>query len=700
MPNVNVKAHAVLLLASIQLLTSTCIAHGQLPDSLDTFQQEQDVLIYGANELDKTGWALTSGDVNGDGVTDLIVGSSGASPLGRQGIGEIEIFWGGTGLDGVFDLGDSTGGVSRIFGEGPYVGLFMRLTSGDYNGDGYADIAMGLTQKPPFINPDGIVYIIFGRADFPDTLDLRTAPEGVTRIYSVPGSDGWLGIASTSADVDGDGYDDLVVSAPFFYTEGMIYVVFGRESFPDAIFLGGTSTRVTRIVGPTAPEAPGSGLAVGDVNNDGLHDILIGSPAYDTSFAGGKVTLIYGRPAFPDTIDLANAIVGIVRFFPEPNNATSTSLGERERMAISDIDGDGFGDIIVSSPSISPLGCMDCGGLYVVYGNVALQDTIILDSPNIRMTRLFGAGDYNNYGETMLAEDFTGDGYADIVIFNEYRDFTSFDGRNEVIIVYGSGQMPDSLFLATDTTVSRIIGQPRSSKFGHALAAADLNADGVNDLSIGAYRASAFGKRSAGRVYVFNGVLADSPTAVLITAFDLAYTDGTVKIVWEIGHADELQGFNVYRSVQRDRGFARVNETLISTEQKYEYFDDTIEASRTYWYRLGAVDKDGEFFSPTKSVTIPKTSFILYQNYPNPFNPYTMIRYSIKERSYVTLRIYNVAGQLVRTLVDEVKEPVGGAYNVIWDGKSDAGHRVPSGVYIYQLVTPDFKKSKKLVVLK
>jgi hypothetical protein len=89
----------------------------------------------------------------------------------------------------------------------------------------------------------------------------------------------------------------------------------------------------------------------------------------------------------------------------------------------------------------------------------------------------------------------------------------------------------------------------------------------------------------------------------------------------------------------------------------------------------------------------------LSQNYPNPFNPQTTINFTVKEQANVSLRIYNVAGQLVRTLVDETKAP-GVAHTVVWDGRNNAGSSVSSGVYFYKLVTKSFTQTKKMVLLK
>ncbi len=91
----------------------------------------------------------------------------------------------------------------------------------------------------------------------------------------------------------------------------------------------------------------------------------------------------------------------------------------------------------------------------------------------------------------------------------------------------------------------------------------------------------------------------------------------------------------------------------------------------------------------------------LVQNYPNPFNPATRIQFiASSEQSSVptTLRIYNVRGQLVRTLMNESK--IAGTYEVIWDGRDDLGNEVASGVYFYKLKAGDYTEAKKMILMK
>jgi flagellar hook assembly protein FlgD len=89
----------------------------------------------------------------------------------------------------------------------------------------------------------------------------------------------------------------------------------------------------------------------------------------------------------------------------------------------------------------------------------------------------------------------------------------------------------------------------------------------------------------------------------------------------------------------------------------------------------------------------------LEQNYPNPFNPQTTIAFSLKQRGRVRVDVYNVAGQLVKTLLNESR--AAGSYtDVRWDGRDARSQTVASGVYFYKLVTDGFSQTRKMVLLK
>jgi hypothetical protein len=91
--------------------------------------------------------------------------------------------------------------------------------------------------------------------------------------------------------------------------------------------------------------------------------------------------------------------------------------------------------------------------------------------------------------------------------------------------------------------------------------------------------------------------------------------------------------------------------------------------------------------------------FLLHPNFPNPFNPITTIKYDLAKTGKVELKIYNVLGQEVRTLIaNQIQET--GKYTISWDGRDNSGKMVSSGMYIYRLRTNDFVKSRKMILIK
>ena len=88
----------------------------------------------------------------------------------------------------------------------------------------------------------------------------------------------------------------------------------------------------------------------------------------------------------------------------------------------------------------------------------------------------------------------------------------------------------------------------------------------------------------------------------------------------------------------------------------------------------------------------------LSQNYPNPFNPETTIQYNIPIRSHVTIEVYNILGQKIRTLVDELKSV--GDFQTTWDGNDSNGVKVSTGIYFYRFRAGDFTETKKMIILK
>jgi len=92
------------------------------------------------------------------------------------------------------------------------------------------------------------------------------------------------------------------------------------------------------------------------------------------------------------------------------------------------------------------------------------------------------------------------------------------------------------------------------------------------------------------------------------------------------------------------------------------------------------------------------SSYKLHQNYPNPFNPTTTITFDLPKSSYVSIKVYNIQGQVITTLVN--KDYPAGQYEIEWDGKNHAGHPVSSGLYLYKIEADDFKSVNKMMLMK
>jgi flagellar hook assembly protein FlgD len=102
--------------------------------------------------------------------------------------------------------------------------------------------------------------------------------------------------------------------------------------------------------------------------------------------------------------------------------------------------------------------------------------------------------------------------------------------------------------------------------------------------------------------------------------------------------------------------------------------------------------------SVNEETTQLPTEFNLYNNYPNPFNPSTVIKVAIPATQHVSLKVFNIHGELVSTITDDVMEA--GYHQFTWNGKNNNGSQVASGIYFYQIITNGFNQAKKMMLLK
>ena len=191
-------------------------------------------------------------------------------------------------------------------------------------------------------------------------------------------------------------------------------------------------------------------------------------------------------------------------------------------------------------------------------------------------------------------------------------------------------------------------------------------------------------------------------TSVELSLFEATEVNMEIKLVWTTADETNNLGFHIQRSESKNGTFEHIHSGIIESMSNgnYFFFDGDVQSGKTYFYKLIDVDKSGrstEHGPVSITVSVP-TQLALGQNYPNPFNPTTTISYDVPGPTDIKIVVFNISGQIVRTLVNNNVAP--GSYKIIWDAKNDAGINVPSGIYYYRMQTGDQTFTKKLLLLK
>ena len=199
------------------------------------------------------------------------------------------------------------------------------------------------------------------------------------------------------------------------------------------------------------------------------------------------------------------------------------------------------------------------------------------------------------------------------------------------------------------------------------------------------------------------------PLSVGLSTFYASAGDAQATLYWTTESEVNNLGFYLLRS-QDGSEYVRVNETLVpgqgtsETRHEYSYTDKGLVNGVTYSYKVMDVDLAGTCtahgpitVTPQATTQLP-TEFALSQNYPNPFNAQTIISYAIPQDSQVSLKIFNIVGEEVRTLVDSHQSA--NTYQVTWNGMDADGKLVASGVYFSTLKAGEFSATTKMVFMK
>jgi len=383
----------------------------------------------GVSAMDGAGYSVSAaGDINGDGIDDLIIGADKADSSAENAGSSYVVFGTTSGFAATLALSSLVG--SNGFrldgvGESDRAGFSVSGT-GDVNGDGIDDLTIGAPFAGPNGTNSGSTYVVFGKTtSFDATLDLS----------GLDGSDGFRldGVAagdrsglavSAAGDINGDDVDDLIIGAfgarPNGNFSGSSYVVFGSNTGLDAIVtlssLDGTNG--FRLDGASANDYSGVSVsAAGDINGDGVDDLIIGADRADPNGDNsGSSYVVFGKTTDFDAIVALSDLDGFDGF--RLDGTAKFDNSGRSVSAAGDVNGDGIDDLIIGANSASPNATYS-GSSYVVFGRTTSFDATValsgLDGTN--GLRLDGVADSDYSGSSVSAAgDINGDGVDDLIV--------------------------------------------------------------------------------------------------------------------------------------------------------------------------------------------------------------------------------------------------------------------------------------------
>ncbi len=524
------------------------------------------------------------------------------------------------------------------------------------------------------------------------TLSLVFATEQLEEIFFAEGenlNDEFGEYVFIGGDINNDGYDEIAVSSIEYGNDtGKVYIYFGSADFPnnlDSLTITGTETNISF----------GMSIAFGDVNGDSIDDLMIGEPGQDWKSGKGKVYIYFGSTEFdtiPDVI-LEGENVG-------------DDFG-RHIAYVGNMNGDGFGDIAVTAGHYNY-----AGKVYIYLGNTKI-DTIPIWTTTSEGYFTYSKG----WGTSLIGANINGDEYNDLIIGAIGGGGPSDSTSGGTIQIFLGGTIIDTI---PDWEVYGKAGQT----IGWHVASGDFNNDGFDDI---------IHSPTARYIYLSDNTMIDTiPSGITLynppndpDAFGAALTCGDIN---NDGFDDIIVGApTALWDVGRIYGF--LGSTNIDTIPAIDiighaigYFGDAVSSGGDvngdgcddilvgeWGYPSGAHDIGAaSLYAGDSNIVVGITEdivseeipiiFALEQNYPNPFNAYTTINYSLTDSGNTTLKIYNIKGELVKTLTYEYKEA--GYYAINWSGDDENGNLLSSGIYFYKIETDTFTETKSMVMLK
>ena len=379
-------------------------------------------------DQDFFGQALATGDFDGNGCTDLAVGTPGEGIGSSDDAGAVYVFY-GTPLAGGLDTSTARAWNQNTFGVQDSIEAFdsfgQALGAGDFNSDGYSDLAIGVPfEEINGKNAAGAFHVLYGSSLGLTSTGSQFFDQSAVGLPDEPEAVDLFGSAFAAGDFDGDGYQDLAVGAPEEDDEsdggatdaGSVGVLFGSST-------GLTTTVSLRFFSSNQHEHYGSSLAAGDFDADGKADLAIGAPNYSTPFTNaGRLVVWYG----PFGLNARSKVYENTGAADDEYFGASLTTG--------DFDADGLADLVIGIPGESSI-TSDAGAAWVLYGEEA--ETSDPSFYKLNQQDLLGesAEDGDAFGSALTAGDYNGDGPTDLIV-GVSRESLEDEGAHQAGLVH------------------------------------------------------------------------------------------------------------------------------------------------------------------------------------------------------------------------------------------------------------------------
>ncbi len=403
----------------------------------------------------------TAGDVNGDGFADVIVGAHEYDNIENQ-EGRAFVYHGSAaGLSTADAWRAEPNQDNARFG-------YSVATAGDVNGDGFSDVIVGADMYDNSETNEGRAFVYLGSAG-------AFGPGAGWTAESNQADAQFAYSVATAGDVDGDGFSDVIVGAPFYDNgqpnEGRAFVFYGAASGLDP-------TPAWTTESDKAEARFGASVAsAGDVNGDGFSDVIVGAHLYGNGLSSEGLAFVYLGSAAGLSTTAARIAEG---------NQDNAQFGTSVATA-GDVNGDGFSDVIVGAPNYGE----NIGGSAFVYlGTAAGLSTAAAWTKEGPYASRFGSS-------VATAGDVNGDGFSDVIVAADLYGFPTNEGA--AFVYHGS-----AAGLST-TDGWGVVGDQEGARFGVSVATAgDVNGDGFSDVIVGAPPYEN-GEGNEGRAFVYHG---------------------------------------------------------------------------------------------------------------------------------------------------------------------------------------------------